>query len=234
MFSNGIAAFVFDTVHTAIPLEILVIKRIYELFYAIELFCRTVLTQIILPNPWFPWFQVILFLLSSVPSVNPLSVFQLAHPLDQYPICLPGPFPFGPVPSCLCPDWCCSYFFDFQLLSWFWRFEYKYTVSSNAHIQARWYNWPPAQPKSLQFPQIEAYFWVSRVKMPYPPNMRLEPVGTETFEILYLRILMHWIIPFKRGLRRCLHDVFKPPRAIIPPPDESHCRTVVAQGLGNP
>ena len=51
MFSNGIAAFTFDTVHTAIPLEIFVIKKIYELFYAIEFFCRTVLTQIILPNP---------------------------------------------------------------------------------------------------------------------------------------------------------------------------------------
>ena len=50
MFSNGIAAFTFDTVHTAIPLETFAIKRIYELFYAIELFCRTVLTQIILPN----------------------------------------------------------------------------------------------------------------------------------------------------------------------------------------
>ena len=37
--------------HTTIPLEIFVIKRIYELFYAIEFFCRTVLTQIILPNP---------------------------------------------------------------------------------------------------------------------------------------------------------------------------------------
>ena len=50
MFSNGIAAFTFDTVHTAIPLEIFVIKRIYELFYAIgffveqclhKLFCQT-------------------------------------------------------------------------------------------------------------------------------------------------------------------------------------------------
>ena len=50
MFSNGIAAFTFDTVHTAIPLEILAIKRIYELFYAIELYCRIMLTQIILPT----------------------------------------------------------------------------------------------------------------------------------------------------------------------------------------
>ena len=35
VFSSGIAAFTFSTVHTTIPLEILVIKRIYELFYAI-------------------------------------------------------------------------------------------------------------------------------------------------------------------------------------------------------
>ena len=43
-----IAAFTFGAVHTAIPLKNLVIKRIYELFYSIELFCRIMLTQIIL------------------------------------------------------------------------------------------------------------------------------------------------------------------------------------------
>ena len=53
------AVFTFGTVHTAIPLEILVIKRTYELFYAIWLHCRIMLTQIILLNPYlfvFPYF----------------------------------------------------------------------------------------------------------------------------------------------------------------------------------
>ena len=46
VLSNGIAAFTFDTVHTAILLEIFVIKRIYELFYAIEFFVEQCLHKL--------------------------------------------------------------------------------------------------------------------------------------------------------------------------------------------
>ena len=61
--------------------------------------------------------------------------------------------------------------------------------------------------------------------------MRLEPVGIEAFETLYLRILM---IPSERGLHRCLHDAFEPPRAIIPSPVDGWLESVVAQGLKIP
>ena len=57
--------------------------------------------------------------------------------------------------------------------------------------------------------------------------MRLEPVGAKAFETLYLRILM---IPSERGLRRCLHDGFDLPRAIILPPVDEGLKSLAAQG----
>ena len=52
----------------------------------------------------------------SVPSVNPLSAFQLAQPLNEYPIRFFGPLPFGPVSLCPWPYCCRAHFHDFQLL----------------------------------------------------------------------------------------------------------------------